>query len=193
MLIQSDTKTNLARQEAIIAKWKKQNGWKDTAIVNANPKSTPFVISSNKSKSASQAKQKSEPIHVNRPKLETNQQKQTEYLEKYNAQVAGNLDTDYYYFVCDGKARRRKRKLSTPKPLAYQPFTGEYGELQGTNLKQRLINLLENHDYIDVDSLIKEHDLNRQALLQEAKSLEKSEMLKIIKHGKAVAYLERVA
>ena len=77
-----------------------------------------------------------------------------------------------------------------------EPFKGQYGKLQEGNLSQKIIVLLGQHDVIDINALINEHNLNRNTFLQTVKKLEKAELLRIVKangRGKTAKFLERVA
>lgn len=176
MILRATPKTELKKQEAKIAEWKKENSVTDTPVANSS-------------------KPNPDPMHQLRPKKnETNYKKQAEYAEKYKAQQAGDLDPDYYYFLADGnKIRRNKRQ---PRKFivdsSYQRFKGKYGTLKGSNTGNQLLWILGEHDYIDVDKLVNEHKFNRRTLLNTAKWLEKAGLLKMIKDGGKVVYMERV-
>lgn len=81
-------------------------------------------------------------------------------------------------------------------PAKHKPFKGQYGKLKGNDLSQKIIVLLGEHDVIDINALINEHNLNRNTFLQTVKKLEKAELLRIVKangRGKTAKYLECVA
>ena len=78
----------------------------------------------------------------------------------------------------------------------YKPYRGNYGKLKGTNMREKIIALLTQYDYVDINALINEHKLNRTTFLQSAKQLEKMGILRIIKSteaGNPAKYLECVA
>ena len=78
----------------------------------------------------------------------------------------------------------------------YKPYRGSYGALKGTNMREKIIALLTQYDYIDINAVINEHKLNRTTFLQSAKQLEKMGILRIIKSpeaGNPAKYLECVA
>ena len=91
----------------------------------------------------------------------------------------------------------KPKAKAKPKPKAdlskYKRFTASYGELQGSSVAKKLIWLLDKYDYIDVTAFLNEYKLSRNAFLKTAKSLEKLGVLRMIKDGKEVVYLERVA
>lgn len=103
------------------------------------------------------------------------------------------------------KVLQKSEPVTTPKPKAkakpkpkadlskYKRFTASYGELQGSSVAKKLIWLLDKYDYIDVTAFLNEYKLSRNAFLKTAKSLEKLGVLRMIKDGKEVVYLERVA
>lgn len=186
MLKESNTRTDLVKQEAMIAEWKAENGITDTPVVNSNTIPA-FTINS--------SKPKAEPIHQLRPaKNDINHAKQAEYAEKLKAQQAGNLDPVYYYSILDGnkikRTKRQPRKVIVDS--SYQRFKGKYGKLKGSNTGNQILWVLGEHDYIDVDKLVNEHKFNRQTFLNTAKWLEKAGLLKMIKDGSKVVYMERV-
>ena len=78
----------------------------------------------------------------------------------------------------------------------YKPYRGSYGALKGTNMREKIIALLTQYDYVDINAVINEHKLNRTTFLQSAKQLEKMGILRIIKSieaGNPAKYLECVA
>ena len=78
----------------------------------------------------------------------------------------------------------------------YKPYRGSYGALKGTNMREKIIALLTQYDYVDIDAVINEHNLNRTTFLQSAKQLEKMGILRIIKSpeaGNPAKFLECVA
>ena len=78
----------------------------------------------------------------------------------------------------------------------YKPYRGNYGALKGTNMREKIIALLTQYDYVDIDAVINEHKLNRTTFLQSAKQLEKMGILRIIKSpeaGNPAKFLECVA
>lgn len=78
----------------------------------------------------------------------------------------------------------------------YKPYRGNYGKLKGTNMREKIIALLTQYDYVDINAVINEHKLNRTTFLQSAKQLEKMGILRIIKSieaGNPAKYLECVA
>ena len=54
----------------------------------------------------------------------------------------------------------------------YKPYRGNYGALKGTNMREKIIALLTQYDYVDINAVINEHKLNRTTFLQSAKYLE---------------------
>ena len=65
-----------------------------------------------------------------------------------------------------------------------------------TTKREKIIALLTQHDYVDIDAVINEHKLNRITFLMTAKQLEHKNVLRIIKStekGNPAKFLERVA
>ena len=212
MMISGYAKTNLDEQERIIAEWKKENGYvADTPITNNALKLTrkqsntflfdhsPEHIERQKKLREEQAARRelgdtaTESKKGRKPKTP-----QSELMAKYEAQKRGDIDPNYYYSLFDGRVKRKSRNAPATMidPTKHKPFKGQYGKLKGNDLSQKIIVLLGQHDVIDINALINEHNLNRNTFLQTAKKLEKAELLRIVKangRGKTAKFLERVA
>ena len=212
MMISGYAKTDLAEQERIIAEWKKENGYvADTPITNNALKLTrkqsntflfdhsPEHIERQKKLREEQAARRelgdtaTESKKGRKPKTP-----QSELMAKYEAQKRGDIDPNYYYSLFDGRVKRKSRNAPATmiEPAKHKPFKGQYGKLKGNDLSQKIIVLLGQHDVIDINALINEHNLNRNTFLQTAKKLEKADLLRIVKangRGKTAKFLERVA
>ena len=187
MIVSGYAKTDLAEQERIIAEWKKENGYcEDAPVVNAEPKltrkQTNTFLFDHSAQHLERQKKLREEQAARRALVNTATESkkgrkprtpQSELMAKYEAQKRGDID-----------------------PAKHKPFKGQYGKLQEGNLSQKIIGLLGQHDVIDINALINEHNLNRNTFLQTAKKLEKADLLRIVKangRGKTAKFLERVA
>ena len=211
MMISGYAKTNLDEQERIIAEWKKENGYsEDTPVANTAPKLTrkqtntflfdhsPEHIERQKKLREEQAARRelgntvTESKKGRKPRIP-----QSDLMAKYEAQKRGDIDPNYYYSLFNGRVKRKSRNAPAMiNPSKHKPFKGQYGALTGSNLSQKIIGLLGQHDVIDIDALINEHKFNRNSFLQTAKKLEKAELLRIVKEnnrGRTAKYLECVA
>lgn len=214
MLRLSDVKTDLVKQEAMIAEWKKSNNWQPSDITpktglekqkEANSNQHFFTGTTEKAQASEKRQADFKALNkdldklkrkITRPPSENTanarKAQQEEYREKYNAQKAGNPNPVYYYSIFQGKVKQQKRKTPLPSPSKYSKFTGKYTTQKGDNPARLIMRLLEQHEYIDVDSLVSQLNFNRQAFLVHAKKLEKLGLLTMVKNGLTVAYLERV-
>lgn len=82
--------------------------------------------------------------------------------------------------------------------MSQSKFTASERErgLVGDTMAQKIINLLDKHQTIDIAALQSEHKLNRITFLMTAKQLEHKNILRIIKStekGNPAKYLECVA
>nr|WP_313092782.1 hypothetical protein [Moraxella sp. CTOTU48268] len=212
MIISGYAKTDLAEQERVIAEWKKENGYvADTPITNNALKLTrkqsntflfdhsPEHIERQKKLREEQAARRelgntvTESKKGRKPRIP-----QSDLMAKYEAQKRGDIDPNYYYSLFDGRVKRKSRNAPATMidPAKHKPFKGQYGKLKGNDLSQKIIVLLGQHDVIDINALINEHNLNRNTFLQTAKKLEKADLLRIVKangRGKTAKFLERVA
>ena len=78
-----------------------------------------------------------------------------------------------------------------------KPFTGVYVLKGKGNTAKRVLSLLEQYEYMDVEAYLTQYGLNRQAFLATVKKLEQVGLVKMIRadQGKTsrVYYLERAA
>ena len=213
MMVSGYAKTNLDEQERIIAEWKKENGYDDTEVVSSLKEKTAwnneFLFDRSPEHLARQARKRAEMAaraEMAKAQSFTAQQKtpvkgrpsalsQDELKAKFEAQKAGQCDPNYYYAFHGGKYKRQKRKTNMIGSL-YKPYRQRYGELIGDTMAQKIINLLDKHQTIDIAALQSEHKLNRITFLMTAKQLEHKNILRIIKStekGNPAKYLERVA
>ena len=211
MIISGYAKTDLAEQERIIAEWKKENGYvADTPITNNSLKLTrkqsntflfdhspEHIERQKKLREEQAARRSSDNTATESKKGRKPRTPQSELMAKYEAQKRGDIDPNYYYSLFNGRVKRKSRNAPAMiNPSKHKPFKGQYGALTGSNLSQKIIGVLGQHDVIDVDALINEHKFNRNSFLQTAKKLEKAELLRIVKangRGKTAKFLERVA
>lgn len=198
MLQQSITKTDLVKQEAFIAEWKKDNDWRDDVVVNANKARWNFPIVSGK------PKKPSAPVFMSKPVKKTvNQTRitQDELQAKLLAQQAGNIDPDYYYYIFKGRyARKLHRPYSKTDDIEinqHAKFYGVYAFPQGKNWRERILNLLETYEFIDVDKFLEQHTkVCRYTILPEARKLElhgKVKLVRSFRHGQPIKFVERMA
>lgn len=212
MMTSGYAKTNLDEQERIIAEWKKENGYvADTPITNnalklTRKQSNTFLFDHSpehlerqkKLREEQAARRSSDNTATESKKGRKPRTPQSELMAKYEAQKRGDIDPNYYYSLFDGRVKRKSRNTPATMidPAKHKPFKGQYGALTGSNLSQKIIGLLGQHDVIDIDALINEHNLNRNTFLQTAKKLEKADLLRIVKangRGKTAKFLECVA
>ena len=212
MIISGYAKTNLDEQERIIAEWKKENGYSEDAPVANNAlkltrkQSNTFLFDHSpehierqkKLREEQAARRSSDNTATESKKGRKPRTPQTELMAKYEAQKRGDIDPNYYYSLFDGRVKRKSRNAPATMidPAKHKAFKGQYGKLQDGNLSQKIIGLLGQHDVIDINALINEHNLNRNTFLQTAKKLEKAELLRIVKangRGKTAKFLERLA
>lgn len=212
MMTSGYAKTDLAEQERIIAEWKKENGYSEAApVVNAEPKltrkQTNTFLFDHSAQHLERQKKLREEQAARRALVNTATESkkgrkprtpQSELMAKYEAQKRGDIDPNYYYSLFDGRVKRKSRNAPATMidPAKHKAFKGQYGKLQEGNLSQKIIALLGQHDVIDINALINEHNLNRNTFLQTVKKLEKAELLRIVKangRGKTAKFLERVA
>lgn len=212
MMTSGYAKTDLAEQERIIAEWKKENGYvADTPITNnalklTRKQSNTFLFDRSAQHLERQKKLREEQAArralgntaTESKKGRKPRTPQSELMAKYEAQKSGDIDPNYYYSLFDGRVKRKSRNAPATMidPAKHKPFKGQYGKLKGNDLSQKIIVLLGQHDVIDINALINEHNLNRNTFLQTAKKLEKAELLRIVKANarcKTAKFLERVA
>ncbi len=173
MIISGYAKTDLAEQERIIADWMAQHNLisADVTAPNSQIKPKPwrcFSINAN---------------HASAPKAEVT------VTELPKPVTAVKMPT-----TKGKKAPTNKQNID--RIGKYKPYRGNYGALKGTNMREKIIALLTQHDYVDIDAVINEHKLNRTTFLQSAKQLEKMGILRIIKSpeaGNPAKFLECVA
>lgn len=212
MMISGYAKIDLAEQERIIAEWKKENGYvADTPITNnalklTRKQSNTFLFDHSPEHIERQKKLREEQAarrelgdtDIESKKGRKPRTPQSDLMAKYEAQKRGDIDPNYYYSLFDGRVKRKSRNAPATMidPAKHKPFKGQYGKLKGNDLSQKIIVLLGQHDVIDINALINEHNLNRNTFLQTAKKLEKADLLRIVKangRGKTAKFLERVA
>ena len=173
MMTSGYAKTNLDEQERIIADWMAQHNLTSADVTAPNSQIKPkpwrcFSISANPASAP-----KAGVTVTELPKPVTAVQKPT----------------------TNGK-KAPTNKQNIDRIGKYKPYRGNYGALKGTNMREKIIALLTQHDYVDIDAVINEHKLNRTTFLQSAKQLEKMGILRIIKSpeaGNPAKYLECVA
>lgn len=173
MIISGYAKTDLAEQERIIADWMAQHNLTSADVTAPNSQIKPkpwrcFSINAN---------------HASAPKAEVT------VTELPKPVTAVKMPT-----TKGKKAPTNKQNID--RIGKYKPYRGNYGALKGTNMREKIIALLTQHDYVDIDAVINEHKLNRTTFLQSAKQLEKMGILRIIKSpeaGNPAKFLECVA
>ena len=186
MIISGYAKTDLAEQERIIAEWKKENGYvADTPITNnalklTRKQSNTFLFDHSPEHIERQKKLREEQAArrelgdtaTESKKGRKPRTPQSELMAKYEAQNRGDIDPNYYYSLFNGRVKRKSRNAPAMiNPSKHKPFKGQYGALTGSNLSQKIIVLLGQHDVIDINALINEHNLNRNTFLQTAKKI----------------------
>ena len=173
MMTSGYAKTNLDEQERIIADWMAQHNLTSADVTAPNSQIEPkpwrcFSINANPASAP-----KAEVTVTELPKPVTAVKKPT---------TKGK------------KAPTNKQNID--RIGKYKPYRGSYGALKGTNMREKIIALLTQHDYVDIDAVINEHKLNRTTFLQSAKQLEKMGILRILKSpeaGNPAKFLECVA
>ena len=173
MMTSGYAKTNLDEQERIIADWMAQHNLTSADVTAPNSQIKPkpwrcFSISANP---------------VSAPKAGVTV---TELPKPVTAVKK---------LTIKGK-KASVNKQNIDRTDKYKPYRGNYGALKGTNMREKIIALLTQYDYVDIDAVINEHKLNRTTFLQSAKQLEKMGILRIIKSpeaGNPAKYLECVA
>lgn len=173
MIISGYAKTDLAEQERIIADWMAQHNLTSADVTAPNSQIKPkpwrcFSISANPASAP-----KAGVTVTELPKPVTAVKKPT---------TKGK------------KAPTNKQNID--RIGKYKPHRQRYGELIGDTMAQKIINLLDKHQTIDIDALQSEHKLNRITFLMTAKQLEHKNVLRIIKStekGNPAKFLERVA